>query len=629
MKRTPTKLPGIPKPPSGISPQLTKYLESISEALEIRLGRRGDPVDRAVTLRELITSGLAKELKASPFDPNNINSSNLGITADPPTNTTVPSAPTGFTAAGAYSVINLKWDAPFYGNHAHTELWSHSSDIIGDATLTSTVSGRAYVDPVGSDVTRYYWVRHVSTSDIHGPFNNSTGTAATTAPDVEHLLDVLTDSITSSELATELLTPINQITELDADITDINTDLSTITSGLSTITSDLSTITSNVSTLTSNQANFATTTQLNGYTTSTYLTSNYYTLNEVDSAITAEISDFNSNTLSADYTNTADLNTNYYTKTGADTAISAAITYFNTNTVGADYTNTADLTTNYYTKTSADSAIAAAITYFNTNTVGADYTNTADLTTNYYTKTGANSATAAAINTYNTNTIGANYTTTADLETNHYTKTDANAAIAEAITTLSSGFDDPDGGSSSVTLQQAMTTQATLNGTLKSSYAVKIDANGAIAGFGLSSTTNTLGVNESEFIVNADRFAIMRGGSDTTAPVVPFAVVPASTINGTAVPAGVYMDAAFIREASITAAKIGSVDADTITTGTLNVSDLIDANAISASQLNLVGTGTLINLKSAASGQRMEIKGDVIKVYDNNNQLRVVLGDLS
>ena len=593
MKRTPTKLPGIPKPPSGISPQLTKYLESISEALEIRLGRRGDPVDRAVTLRELITSGLAKELKASPFDPNNINSSNLGITADPPTNTTVPSAPTGFTAAGAYSVINLKWDAPFYGNHAHTELWSHSSDIIGDATLTSTVSGRAYVDPVGSDVTRYYWVRHVSTSDIHGPFNNSTGTAATTAPDVEHLLDVLTDSITSSELATELLTPINQITELDADITDINTDLSTITSGLSTITSGLSTITSNVSTLTSNQANFATTTQLNGYTTSTYLTSNYYTLNEVDSAITAEISDFNSNTLSADYTNTADLNTNYYTKTGADTAISAAITYFNTNTVGADYTNTADLTTNYYTKT------------------------------------GANSATAAAINTYNTNTIGANYTTTADLETNHYTKTDANAAIAEAITTLSSGFDDPDGGSSSVTLQQAMTTQATLNGTLKSSYAVKIDANGAIAGFGLSSTTNTLGVNESEFIVNADRFAIMRGGSDTTAPVVPFAVVPASTINGTAVPAGVYMDAAFIREASITAAKIGSVDADTITTGTLNVSDLIDANAISASQLNLVGTGTLINLKSAASGQRMEIKGDVIKVYDNNNQLRVVLGDLS
>ena len=222
------------------------------------------------------------------------------------------------------------------------------------------------------------------------------------------------------------------------------------------------------------------------------------------------------------------------------------------------------------------------------------------------------------------------YTTTATLTQNHYTKTDADAAIAGAITTLSSGFDNPDGGSSLVTLQQAMTTQATLNGTLKSSYAVKIDANGAVAGFGLSSTTNTLGVNESEFIINADRFALMRGGSDTSAAVTPFTVqANDTTINGTTVPAGVYMDAAFIKTASITAAKIGSVDADTITTGTLNVTDLIDANAISASQLNLVGTGTLINLKSAASGQRMEIKGDVIKVYDNNNQLRVVLGDLS
>ncbi len=584
MRRTPTKLPGIPKPPLGISPQLTKYLESISEALEIRLGRRGDPVDRAITLRELITSGLAKELKASPFDPNNINSSNLGITADPPTNTTVPSAPTGFTAAGAYSVINLKWDVPFYGNHAHTELWSHSSDIIGDATLTSTVSGRTYVDPVGSDVTRYYWVRHVSTSDIHGPFNNSTGTAATTAPDVEHLLDVLTDSITSSELATELLTPINQITELDADLTDITTDLASINT-------DLSTITSNVSTLTSNQANFATTTQLNGYTTTTYLTSNYYTLNEVDTAITAEISDFNSNTLSADYTNTADLNTNYYTKTGADTAISAAITYFNTNTVGADYTNTADLNTNYYTKTGADTATAAAITY------------------------------------YNTNTIGVNYTTTADLTTNHYTKTATDLAISGAITTLSSGFDDPDGGSSSVTLQQAMTTQATLNGTLKSSYAVKIDANGAIAGFGLSSTTNTLGVNESEFIVNADRFAIMRGGSDTTAPVVPFAVVPASTINGTAVPAGVYMDAAFIREASITAAKIGSINADTITSGSMSANKIV-GGTIDASQVTIAGVSPSLDIKSATSGSRMEIKADVIKIFDGST-LRVQLGNLS
>ena len=62
-----------------------------------------------------------------------------------------------------------------------------------------------------------------------------------------------------------------------------------------------------------------------------------------------------------------------------------------------------------------------------------------------------------------------------------------------------------------------MSTQADVNGELKGQYTVKIDANGAVAGFGLASTTTSLGTNESEFYINADRFAIMRGGSDTLA----------------------------------------------------------------------------------------------------------------
>jgi hypothetical protein len=327
------------------------------------------------------------------------------------------------------------------------------------------------------------------------------------------------------------------------------------------------------------------------------------------------------------------LTQNYYTKTTADAAISSAVEDLVSvsglaNELG-NYPSNSTLTTNHYTKTTADEAISAAVTGLVATTTLADYTNTSTLTTNHYTKADADGAIATAVENLVATTALDDYTTTATLNQNHYTKTDADVAIAGAITTLSSGFDDPDGGSSNVTLQQAMTTQATLNGTLKSSYAVKIDANGAIAGFGLSSTTNTLGVNESEFIINADRFALMRGGSDTSTAVTPFTVqANATTINGTVVPAGVYMDAAFIKTASITAAQIGSVNADSITTGTLNVTELIDANAISASQLNLVGTGTLINLKSAANGARMEILSDVIKVYDSSNVLRVKLGAL-
>lgn len=477
----PTKIPGIPKPPASAGPELRRYLESLSEAIEIRLGRKGDPRDRAVTLRELIESGLARELRATPFDPNNLSAGNLGFVSDDVVDvTSTPPQPTGFAAAGAYSVINLTWDFPLYTgpNHSHTEIYSYPSDNLASAIaqgVIGVITGRAYVDPVGSNITRYYWIRHVNEHGTFGPWNSGSGTVATTAPDVTHLLGVLSSSITSSELASSLSTPIGQIPGMQVSL-----------NGNSTLISGL---TGNVNTLTQNQANFATTAQLGGYVTTTTLTSNYYTLNQVDQAITAEINNFNSSTLSANYTNTANLQSLYYTKTAADSA----------------FASTSDI--------------------------------------------------------------------------------------------LNAQVDNPDGSTNQVSLSQAATVQASTNGDLKGQYTVKIDTNGAVAGFGLASTSTAAGNITSEFIVNADRFAIMRGGSDTTAAVVPFAVVPAGTVDGVAIPAGVYMDTAFIRNAAITAAQIGSVNADKISAGTINAGR-IGTNSIDASKLNIDGssiTSTVVN----------------------------------
>ena len=111
--------------------------------------------------------------------------------------------------------------------------------------------------------------------------------------------------------------------------------------------------------------------------------------------------------------------------------------------------------------------------------------------------------------------------------------------------------------------------------------------NGAVAGYGLASTTTAAGNIVSEFIVNADRFAIMRGGSNSTAATVPFIVqASATTINGESVPAGVYMADAFIKNGSIVAAKIGTLNADKITAGTISAAR-IAANTIDASKLRL------------------------------------------
>jgi hypothetical protein len=136
----------------------------------------------------------------------------------------------------------------------------------------------------------------------------------------------------------------------------------------------------------------------------------------------------------------------------------------------------------------------------------------------------------------------------------------------------------------------AVQTAATSINGLSAQYTVKIDVNGAVAGYGLASTTTSAGNIVSEFVVNADRFAIMRGGSNTTAASVPFIVqASATTIGGVAVPAGVYMTDAFIRNGSIINAKIANASIDDAKIANLNAGK-INAGTINTSRLNIDGS---------------------------------------
>ena len=212
----PTKVPALPRIPTDIPPSLRRYLELLEQTTNIRLGRRGDPRDRAVTLRELIDSGLATELAEKPFDSNRGGDPGFVQGGSKLPDLAVPPAPTGFSATGAYSTIIIAFAFPSYSNHSHTEIWSHSSDSIGDATLVGIQTGRVFTDPVGSGVTRYYWARHVNTDSVVGPFNAAAGTQAQTATDVAHQLNVLSNAITSSQLATSLSEPIAKIPGIES-----------------------------------------------------------------------------------------------------------------------------------------------------------------------------------------------------------------------------------------------------------------------------------------------------------------------------------------------------------------------------------------------------------------------------
>ena len=186
----------------------------------------------------------------------------------------------------------------------------------------------------------------------------------------------------------------------------------------------------------------------------------------------------------------------------------------------------------------------------------------------------------ASITTLDTNqaTIAANLLTlgnsfnglSSDLSLNYYTKTTADTAISTGIASYTTTL--PDG--STATLQQ--TAESTDGNSAK--FAVKIDNNNHVAGFGLVSAPNAAGSTTSAFVVAADRFAI---AAPTTASATesgnvgetqyPFKVFTTdhnlTDDNGNAVldeqgnqvviPKGAYINDAFIHEAQITTATIG------------------------------------------------------------------------
>jgi len=192
MSTSGTKVPSIYTVPSSVDPQLKNYMVSIQEAVEIRLGRRGDPRDRAITLRELIDSGLAEELLDNPFNPN----AGTGVVDFKPrtvVDTTIPPVPTGVAASAAFTSVVVSWDAPQFSNFAFAEIYRGTSNDVSAAVLADTTTANVWSDSADYDQTFYYWVRFVSTSDIRGPFANSVN--ATTAEDIAAVMTSLSQTL--------------------------------------------------------------------------------------------------------------------------------------------------------------------------------------------------------------------------------------------------------------------------------------------------------------------------------------------------------------------------------------------------------------------------------------------------
>jgi hypothetical protein len=181
-----SKLPFIS---SNIPKDLRTFLDRVRESLF------GTGVDRALTVKDLVDAGIVG------VTPSGTVTSPGGVVGTPPT-------PTNFTATGALANIILTWDPPVYNGHAYAEIWTSGTDNLGEAVLLAVASGASYSDNVGSSATKYYWIRFVNVLGTAGKFNSTDGTLGQTGDDPAYLLDVLTGSITTSELSEALATEI-------------------------------------------------------------------------------------------------------------------------------------------------------------------------------------------------------------------------------------------------------------------------------------------------------------------------------------------------------------------------------------------------------------------------------------
>lgn len=192
----PTRVPSIPDVRTGNAAQA---LEAIKEWIEVRQGSRGDGLDRAVTFRDLLNSGIATpgaikglggiDIPPIPLDPDD-------GSLDPAT----PPTPTNLVAAGAIRSIILTWDfARGYSRFAYFEVWRSQTNSLGDAVAIAQVYEPMYVDETGPGAKFYYWVRAFSDAG-HSNFNAVEGTLGETAPNIEEIIVGLEGEIRASHL---------------------------------------------------------------------------------------------------------------------------------------------------------------------------------------------------------------------------------------------------------------------------------------------------------------------------------------------------------------------------------------------------------------------------------------------
>lgn len=177
-----TKLPTVNPANTG------QAIQDLKQIAEVLTGKRGSPLDRAVTLRDLVDAGVITYSHHGTLIEGGVSGdSKIGRYSR-----AIPPAITNLTATGGLGVVFLTWGQPAYSNYAYTEIWRSATDNLGDAVRIGTAITAVYADDVGDGDTYYYWARAVTIADVTGPFNAVSGVEGKPAHDPGYVMSLLT-----------------------------------------------------------------------------------------------------------------------------------------------------------------------------------------------------------------------------------------------------------------------------------------------------------------------------------------------------------------------------------------------------------------------------------------------------
>ncbi|EML8461393.1 phage tail protein [Escherichia coli] len=486
---------------------------------------------------------------------------------------TPPDAPTSLTAVGDYRNVILNWVNPDSVDLDHINVYASQTNNLDTAKLIAESASTTFTHAgLGDNETWFYWVRAVNKRGMLSPPNSGLGTEATT----KDVLSFLKDKITSSELGKELLDDINSkvsYEELEQSQTDLKNEVSGTLDKVNDALKEVED--SNAAMIELRE----TVSKQNKIVVGALEAANA-ALDNASSLIAEE----REARIEGDVANAKDIQA-MKTKVDDNTAAVEEVR----KTVAEVERVSAEVTTNIeaLAKTNIDLALRQDEDQHK------QLFNNAKIATTQ--KVFANDLSAMATKV---EAIEAEIAEDikASIVEESTARAEADKAIAKKLNTLSAEVE----GNSAV-IQEQMQAIVDVDKKVSTAWTLKMETSTSggqkyVAGIALGIDTTGL----SQFLVQADRFGLVNSvnGNITT----PFVIE-----NGIA-----YMNGAYIKDGTITNAKVGDLQSTNFVSGRSGWR--FDKNG-----------GLEINGNSGGNG-RLVINGQRIDVYDDNNVLRVRIG---